>query len=107
MAVTIRLKRMGRLHRPFFRITAVDRRKKRDGDVIEELGHYDPIHKDPTKQLSINRERIQYWLGVGAQPSETVHSLLRREGLASGPYLDHTKRHPLKPKEKAVKKEKE
>ena len=75
--VVLRLKRMGRRHRPFYRINAMDKRAPRDGRVIEELGWYDPVAKDD-KQLSVNIERVDYWLSVGAQPSKTVASLLRR-----------------------------
>lgn len=75
--VVLRMKRMGRTHRPFFRICAMDRRSPRNGRVIEELGWYDPVAGDE-KQLKINVERVDYWLSVGAQPSRTVASLLRR-----------------------------
>lgn len=81
MAVRLRLKRMGRRHRTFFRLSAMDTRKPRDGRVIEQLGWYDPVAKEPEKQVSLNRERIAYWLGVGAQPSETVRDLLKRQGI--------------------------
>lgn len=90
MAVRIRLKRTGRKNRPFYRVVAVDRRRQRDSKVIEELGHYDPINKDTEKQVSLVRERIEYWLGVGAQPSETVHSILRRSGVVTGPFRELT-----------------
>jgi small subunit ribosomal protein S16 len=75
--VVLRLKRMGRTHRPFFRLNAMDKRSPRDGRVIEELGWYDPVAPEE-KQLNFNVERVNYWLSVGAQPSETVASLLRR-----------------------------
>lgn len=81
MAVRLRLKRMGRRHRTFFRLSAMDTREPRDGRVIEQLGWYDPVAKEPEKQVSLNRERIAYWLGVGAQPSETVRDLLKRQGI--------------------------
>ena len=83
MAVRLRLKRFGRRNRSFFRVSAMDSRNPRDGRVIEELGWYDPNCRDAEKQLSLNRERIEYWLSVGAQPSETVSDLLRRQGIAS------------------------
>lgn len=82
MAVRIRLKRLGRRHRPFYRVTAVDRKKPRDGRVLEELGYYDPLNADPAKQMSLNSERIAYWMSVGAQPSETVRGLIKRSGSA-------------------------
>ena len=81
MAVKLRLKRFGRKNRAFFRLNAVDARTPRDGRVIEELGMYDPIEKDPAKAVKLNRERIEYWLGVGAQPSETVVKLLASNGI--------------------------
>ncbi len=86
MAVRLRLKRMGRRHRPFYRIVAVDRQKQRDSRVIEELGHYDPVNHAPEQQVTLNRERIEYWLGVGAQPTQTVHGLLRKDGIVSQSY---------------------
>lgn len=84
MAVKLRLKRFGRRHRSFYRLNAMDSRNPRDGRVIEELGWYDPHGKDPESQLSLNRERIEYWLSVGAQPSDTVRELLKRQGIAAG-----------------------
>ncbi|HUV32078.1 MAG TPA: 30S ribosomal protein S16 [Devosiaceae bacterium] len=82
MAVRLRLKRFGRRHRSFYRVNAVDSRNPRDGRVIEELGWYDPEAKDSDRQLSLNRERVEYWLRVGAQPSDTVRQLLKRQGIA-------------------------
>ena len=81
MAVRLRLKRMGRSHRAFFRIHVVDSRSPRDGRVIEQLGHYDPIEKDKEKQIVLDVERANYWMDKGAQPSETVSSLLKRKGI--------------------------
>jgi small subunit ribosomal protein S16 len=72
---------MGRRHRPFFRINAIESRAPRDGRIIEKLGHYDPIEKDPAKQIVLNRERIEYWLGQGAVPSDTVSQILLRAGI--------------------------
>ena len=77
--VVLRLKRMGRRHRPFYRINAMDKRAPRDGRVIEHLGWYDPIAPDD-RQLSVKIDRVDYWLSVGAQPSRTVASLLKRVG---------------------------
>jgi small subunit ribosomal protein S16 len=76
------MKRMGRRHRPFYRIAAMEVRNQRDGRVIEELGHYDPIEKDATKQLKLAAERIAYWLGQGAQATETVRNLFKKQGIA-------------------------
>ena len=74
VAVRIRLKRMGKIRAPFYRVVVVDSRKKRDGRVIEEVGKYDPMPNPST--IIINSERVQYWLGVGAQPSDQVRRLL-------------------------------
>ena len=76
--VVLRLKRMGRRHRPFYRLNAMDKRAPRDGRVLEELGWFDPIGKDESTQLNLKAERIKYWLSVGAQPSRTVTTLLKR-----------------------------
>ena len=80
MAVKIRMKMMGRKHRPFFRICAIDSRNPRDGRVLEELGTYDPMVNDTDARALLNPERIAYWLGVGAQPSDRVKTLLKKYG---------------------------
>jgi small subunit ribosomal protein S16 len=82
VAVRLRLKRMGRRHRSFFRLNAVDGRSPRDGRVIEQLGWYDPNANEPDKQVFLNRERIEHWLSVGAKPSDTVRQILTRQGIA-------------------------
>lgn len=84
MGVRIRLKRIGRRHRPAYRLTVVDGRKQRDGKVIEELGAYDPLCADEERKVNFNRERIEYWLSVGALPSETVGRLLKKQGIGVG-----------------------
>jgi len=81
MAVKLRMTRIGRRHRPFFRINAVESRTPRDGRVLEKLGHYDPIEKDESKQVVLNTKRIKYWLDKGAVPSDTVSQILLRAGL--------------------------
>ncbi len=78
MAVKIRLKRMGKIRAPYYRIVAVDGRKKRDGRVIEEIGKYHP--KEEPSVIEVKSERAQYWLGVGAQPSEAVAAILKITG---------------------------
>lgn len=83
MAVKIRLKRFGRRNRSCFRVNAIDGRSPRDGRVIEQLGWYDPNAKELDRQLSLNRERIEYWVSVGAQPSDTVRQLMKRQGIAT------------------------
>ncbi|MEQ9617303.1 MAG: 30S ribosomal protein S16 [Phycisphaerales bacterium] len=79
--VRIRLKRMGRRHRPFYRINAIEKRNQRDGRVIENLGWYDPMAKDADKQLKIEAERIKFWISRGAQCSDTMNDILAREGV--------------------------
>ena len=81
MAVKLRLKRTGRRHLPCYRLNAIDSRAPRDGRAIEELGLYDPLQKDPDKQINFKRDRIEYWLSVGAVPSETVANLLETAGI--------------------------
>ena len=78
MATAIRLKKTGRKHDPSYRIVVMDSRKKRDGRETEVLGWYDPLVRDAEKQASIDRERVKYWLSVGAQPTDTVRGLLTR-----------------------------
>lgn len=81
MSVRIRLTRIGRKNRPYYRIGAYDNRTRRDGRVIEYLGTYDPIAKDEEAQVVLQADRIRHWLSVGAQPSETVASMLKRKGI--------------------------
>ncbi len=78
MAVKIRLKRMGKIRQPYYRVVVVDARKKRDGRVIEEIGKYHP--KDEPSFIEVVSDRAQYWLGVGAQPSDAVAALLKVTG---------------------------
>ena len=78
MAVKIRLKRMGKVHAPYYRIVVADSRTKRDGRVIEEIGKYHPT--ESPSLIEVNSDRAQYWLGVGAQPTEQVAALLKLTG---------------------------
>ena len=78
MAVKIRLKRLGKVRVPMYRIVVVDSRKKRDGRVLEEIGKYHP--KEDPSYISVVSDRAQYWLGVGAQPSDAVAKLLKITG---------------------------
>ena len=82
MAVKIRLKRMGKIRTPFYRIVVADSRTKRDGRVIEEIGTYNP-KADPSI-IKVDGDRAQYWLGVGAQPTEAVAALLKITGDIGG-----------------------
>jgi small subunit ribosomal protein S16 len=78
VAVKIRLKRMGKIRQPYYRVVVVDSRKKRDGRVIEEIGKYHP--KEEPSFIEVVSDRAQYWLGVGAQPSEAVEAILKITG---------------------------
>jgi small subunit ribosomal protein S16 len=75
--VRIRLTRLGRKHLPHYRIVVSPLREKRDSKFVEELGHYSPL----TKVVEINKERAEYWISVGAQPSETVKALLVKKNI--------------------------
>ncbi len=86
MAVAIRMKRMGRTKREFYRICATDRRSPRDGRVIEELGTYDPHVPETDARCTLDAARVDYWLSVGAQPSDAVRVLIKKYG-TSGTHL--------------------
>ena len=90
MAVRIRMKKMGRAHRAFFRVCAFDQNSPRDGKALEELGTYDPSVPDSDARAVLNGERISYWLSVGAQPSEKVAILIKKYG-KDGTHLDKQK----------------
>ena len=78
MAVKIRLKRLGKIRSPHYRIVVMDSRTKRDGRAIEEIGLYQP--KNDPSVIKVDSERAQYWLGVGAQPTEAVVTIFKRSG---------------------------
>ena len=78
MAVKIRLKRMGKIRAPYYRVVVMDSRTKRDGRAIEEIGKYHPTHEPSV--IEIDGDRARYWLGVGAQPTEQVEALLKVTG---------------------------
>ncbi len=80
MATKIRLKRIGRRNRPFYRMVLIDSRKKRDGAAIEQLGWYNPISDE--KDCELKSERIIYWLNKGAQPSKAAKKLIKNKGIA-------------------------
>ncbi len=69
---------MGRKHRPYYRIVAIDGRQPRDGRIIEELGSYDPMVKNTEERVKLRPDRVKYWLSVGALPSEKTAVLLRK-----------------------------
>ena len=79
MAVKIRLKRMGMKKKPFYRVIIADDRSPRDGRFIEEIGYYNPMTSPA--EININGERAKYWVGVGAQPTDTVRILLKKTGV--------------------------
>ncbi|MCK5563910.1 MAG: 30S ribosomal protein S16 [Planctomycetes bacterium] len=103
MAVKIRMTRIGRRHRPFFRINAVDGRTPRDGKILEKLGHYDPLEKDADKQVVIDLEKVKVWLDKGAVPSETVAEILAKRGLMTK-YLEEKRVRRARAKAQAKKK---
>ena len=82
MSVRLRLKRSGRRNRPFYRIGAFNHTTRRDGNPVEDLGWYDPLIQDNEKNFEIDVERAKYWLSVGAKPSDTVRSFLKRRGVS-------------------------
>ena len=79
MSVKIRLHRFGTKKMPFYRVVAVDNRKRRDGSCIEQLGHYQPISEG--EQFKINEDKVIAWLKKGAQPTETILHLLKKTGV--------------------------
>lgn len=81
------MKKLGRRHRPFFRICAMDIRSPRDGRVLEELGTYDPMVQEVDARAVLNGQRINYWLSTGAQPSDKVKVLIKKYG-AEGTHLE-------------------
>lgn len=78
MAVKIKLKRLGKIRSPHYRIVVADSRTRRDGRAIEEVGLYHPV-QNPSR-IEVDSERVQYWLGVGAQPTEPVVAILKKTG---------------------------
>ncbi len=79
--VRIRMQRFGRPHRPFYRIAAMEKQVKRDGQVLENLGWYNPSEKDPAKQLLLHTDRVKFWLDNGASPSDTMMDFLSKQNL--------------------------
>ena len=90
MAVRIRMKQFGRRHRPFFRVCVTDARTPRDGRVLEEVGYYDPMVPETDARAFLRGDRIDYWLSVGAQPSDKVAVLIKKYG-SKGSHLDEQK----------------
>jgi small subunit ribosomal protein S16 len=75
------MQRLGRRNRPFYRIAAVEKQTRRNGPVIEALGWFNPLEKDPAKAMQINEDRVKHWLSKGAQPSDTVRDFLAKRGI--------------------------
>lgn len=94
--LVIRFQRIGKKHEPHYRMVVSEKREKLGAPPTEDLGSYNP----KTKAVTLNKERAQYWLQKGAQPSATVHNLLVKEGLMSAPKIQF--RFPVKAKEEAV-----
>jgi small subunit ribosomal protein S16 len=109
MALKIRLTRGGTKKRPYYRIVAADSRSPRDGRFIEKLGTYNPmVPKDHAERVTLKKERIEYWLSVGAQPSDRVARFLGQEGMIPVPPIsDNPKKSQPKPKTVARRMEKE
>ncbi|CCQ72564.1 30S ribosomal protein S16 [Magnetospira sp. QH-2] len=107
MALKIRLSRGGAKKRPFYRVVVADSRSPRDGRFIEKVGTYNPmVAKDHPERIVLNAERIQYWVGTGAKPSERVAHLMATAGLGEKPgYREQSKKHL--PKEKAQERQRE
>jgi len=84
------MKQFGRRHRPFFRVCVTDARTPRDGRVLEEVGYYDPMVPETDARAVLHGERIDYWLSVGAQPSDKVAVLIKKYG-SQGTHLDEQK----------------
>ena len=102
MSLKIRLARGGAKKRPFYRIVVADSRSPRDGRFIERVGTYNPmLQRDDPKRVAFNRERIEYWLGVGAQPSDRVARFFGRAEVIPAPPLPQQTKKNL-PKKKAL-----
>ena len=96
MATKIRLKRIGRRNRPFYRIIIIDSRKRRDGSAIEQVGWYNPIESNKEKNYVLKEDRILEWLKLGAQVTDPVNKLMKRSGLS---YRWHLMKQGLSEKE--------
>lgn len=92
MSLKMRMNRIGRRHKPFFRINVIDSRKARNGKIVEKIGQYDPIARDKDKQVVLDTERAKYWIDNGAIPSDTVAKILAQHGIESKHYQAKLKR---------------
>ena len=109
MATKIRLARGGTKKKPFYRIVIADERAPRDGNFIEKVGNFNPmLPKDHKERLIFSKERVEYWLKVGAQPTERVQKFLSEHGLTDAPKItEKTKKHLPKAKAQERMKQKE
>ena len=107
MSVALRLARGGAKKRPFYRIVATDKRNPRDGKFIEKLGTYNPmLAKDNPQRVTLVEDRIKYWLGVGAKPSERVHAFLFKAGILEEAFdVSHRPQKARKNADKKTRKE--
>lgn len=78
--LTIRLSRIGKKKKPFYRVVVIERTRPRDGRIVDAVGTYDPLKKPA--EIKLNSERVKHWLGRGAQPSDTVRSFIRQQKIA-------------------------
>ncbi len=90
MSVKIRLSRYGAKKQPTYRVVVAEERSKRDGRIVEKLGHYDPRTEPPT--IVLNEERTKYWLGVGARPTDALGPILKRAGISDKYVREHAAR---------------
>jgi len=90
MSVKIRLSRIGAKKQPSYRVVVAEERSKRDGRIVEKIGHYDPRTDPPT--VVLNEERTKYWLSVGARPTDAMGPLLKRAGISDKYVKMHTAR---------------
>jgi small subunit ribosomal protein S16 len=98
--VKLRFMRIGKKNRPYYRLCAIDVRRQRGGEYLEMIGVYDPLIQDDTRKIRINKERAEYWLSKGAQPSEGVFSFLKKAhvaGLIKPKKPTHQRPKPQKP----------
>ena len=91
--VKLRFMRIGKKNRPYYRLCAVDARRQRDGEYLELLGIYDPLIRDDLKKFRLNKERAEYWLSVGAQPTEGVYPFLKKAHVL-GLFKPKKSKHP-------------
>jgi len=100
--VRIRMKRMGRKHRPFYRINAIEKRAPRDGRIIETLGWFNPGETEPERAMQLDVERIKHWISVGAVPSDSCMDIFAREGIVDAEQWKATRHKRVERKMKKI-----